>query len=72
MLSSFTNKQSYVPAIKAKFNLTPKILSVLQAFKQEVIVVFSNPDLYSQTLLFKTLLSDTVFNIIQSLFNTIT
>jgi hypothetical protein len=53
-----------MPAIKAEFDLILKILSVLQAFKQEVAVVFGNFNLYSQTLFFKTLLFDTVFNII--------
>jgi hypothetical protein len=61
-----------MPIIKAKFDLTLKISSVLQAFKQEVIVTFSNPDLHSQTLFFKTSLFNAVFNIIQFLFNTMT
>jgi hypothetical protein len=72
MLSSFTNKQSHVPAIKAEFDLTSKISSVLQAFEQEVIVVSGNPDLYLQTSPSKTSLFNTVFNIIQSLPNIIT
>jgi hypothetical protein len=72
VLSSFTNEQSHVPAIEAEFDLTPEISSVLQAFKQEVVVVSDNPDSHSQTSPFETSLFNTAFNIIQSLPNAIT
>jgi hypothetical protein len=64
MLSFFTNEQSYMLAIRAEFDLTPKILLVLQAFKQEVIVIFGNLDSHLQTLPSETLLFNIVFNII--------
>jgi hypothetical protein len=72
VLSSFINEQSHMPAIEAEFDLTLEILSVLQAFKQEVVVISGNPDLHSQTSPSKTSLSDAVFNIIQSSPNIIT
>jgi hypothetical protein len=53
-----------MPAIEAEFDLTPKISSVLQAFKQEVAVVSGNLNSYSQTSPSKTPLFNAVFNII--------
>ena len=45
VLSFFIYKQLAVLVIRAEFDITLKILLVLQVFKQKVTVIFNNPGL---------------------------